>query len=197
MFTGLVTHQGHLLKLERGEPMVLSLKASLPGNVVLGDSVAVNGACLTAISHSGDTWSFNLSGETLDRSHFADLKPGDPLNLELPLTLQAFLGGHLVSGHLDGTVRVGGVTPRAGAIRMTLIYQDSGWRRFLVPKGSITLNGVSLTLSEVRASQFVVDVIPHTWQQTNLSGIRPGVRVNAELDMLAKYLYNVHSFGRP
>jgi riboflavin synthase len=190
MFTGIVLTLGTLQALEKKEFPVLRMSAQLPGELKLGDSVAVNGACLTIIQMAGSEYSFNLSQETLKMSNFLDLSRGSVLNLELPLTLKDFLGGHMVSGHLDGVVRVKSIQKRAGGTKFSFVFNKSDWRKFLIPKGSVTLNGVSLTLSEVGSSFFSVEVIPHTLDATNLKLLKVGDRVNLELDLIGKYLYN-------
>lgn len=190
MFTGIVLTLGTLEQLEKKRFPVLRLSAQLPGNLKIGDSVAVNGACLTIVEMTGSEYSFNLSQETLKLSNFLDLSRGSWLNLELPLTLQDFLGGHMVSGHLDGVVRVKSIQKKAGSTKFSFVFNQSSWRKFLIPKGSVTLNGVSLTLSEVGSSSFAVEVIPHTLDVTNLKYLKGGDRVNLELDLIGKYLYN-------
>jgi len=191
MFTGIVQTTGTLVSLKRGAPAGLTVRLAPPRPVAVGDSVAVNGACLTLVQGEEDRLRFDLSRETLSLSHFTDLRAGAVLNIELPLRLDDVVGGHLVSGHLDGTVRVRGLGRGGGDRVLGFTYTDPSWRRFLVPKGSVSLNGVSLTLVEVRDTSFSVAVIPHTWKTTNLGGLRVGERVNVELDLIAKYLYNL------
>ena len=153
--------------------------------------MAVNGACLTLVEMKGGYLKFNLSRETLNLSTFADLVPGTLLNLELPLTLKDFLGGHLVSGHLDGVARVKAVGYDRGSSKYSFVYTDRSWKKFLVYKGSVTINGISLTISEIKGSYFSVEVIPHTLATTNLKYLKIGERVNLELDLIGKYLYNL------
>lgn len=194
MFTGLTLKMGKFIALEHGSPPELAIDI-IDGagfeRVRIGDSVAVNGACLTVVAVNGAIYRFNLSRETLRLSNFADLSRGGYVNLELPLTLQDFLGGHLVSGHLDGVARVRSSAPSGGGARLSLVYREREWRRFIINKGSVTLNGVSLTVSEIKSSYFSVEVIPHTLASTNLKYLRVGERVNLELDLLGKYLYNL------
>lgn len=192
MFTGLVQYRGSLIALSRRSPMELTVRASLPASVLIGDSVAVNGACLTVIRIEESVYAFNLSEETLKMSHFADLVLGSPLNLELAMTLADRLGGHLVSGHLDGTARLKGIQKGSGSSRLSFLCGDRNWMKQMIPKGSIAVNGVSLTISELKGSEFRVDVIPHTLESTNLRDLRIGERVNIELDLLGKYLYNFY-----
>jgi len=196
MFTGIVLKTGKLINLETTSPITLTVETGTLENVKIGDSVAVNGACLTVVAMNRNQCRFNLSSETLKLSNFGDLVKGSYLNLELPLTLNDFLGGHLVSGHLDGVVRLKSIQKRGDSATYSFSYRDREWRKFLVHKGSVTLSGISLTLSGIRESFFSVEVIPHTLASTNLNYLKIGERVNLELDLLAKYLYNVNSGRR-
>lgn len=196
MFTGIVLKTGKLVSLEKKNPITLTVETGTLENVKIGDSVAVNGSCLTVVAMNQNQCQFNLSSETLKLSNLGDLVKGSYLNLELPLTMNDFLGGHLVSGHLDGVVRLKSIHKRGDSATYSFSYRDRQWRKFLVYKGSVTLNGISLTLSDVRESFFSVEVIPHTLEATNLKYLKIGERVNLELDLLAKYLYNVNSGRR-
>lgn len=191
MFTGIILKMGKFVSLERKSNPTLTIDAGELANIKIGDSVAINGACLTAVEIAGNLYKFNLSQETLRLANFGDLTRGSYVNVELPLTLQDFLGGHLVSGHLDGVVRVKAINPGAGSTKFSFVYRDRQWQKFLIHKGSVTLNGISLTLSEVKNSYFSVEIIPHSLGTTNLKYLRIGERVNLELDMLAKYLHNL------
>ena len=191
MFTGIIQTQARLESLNRRDFVELTVAMEPPAEVRLGDSVAIDGACLTVARMEGDRFAFQLSKETLSLSRFADLGRGTFLNVELPLRMQDFLGGHLVSGHLDGTARSRAVRRGSGAATFSFTYTDTGWRRYLVHKGSVSINGISLTLTRVEASYFSVEVIPHTLEATNLKHLRVGERVNVELDLIAKYLYNL------
>ncbi len=142
------------------------------------------------VAARGRRHSFNLSGETLRLANFADLAPGAALNVELPLRVDSLLSGHWLSGHIDGTCRLRSLRQEAGQRRLTFTYQNPAWRKFLIPKGSLALNGVSLTVQEVGPSFFSVLLIPLSWETTNFRWLRVGERVNVELDLVAKYLYN-------
>jgi riboflavin synthase len=185
---------GKLVSLERKSNPTLTIDAGPLDRVKLGDSVAVNGACLTVVEISGTRYKFNVSHETLRLSNFGDLTRGSYVNVELPLTLQDFLGGHLVSGHLDGVVRTKSITRSTGSITFSFTFQDPKWKKFLIHKGSVTLNGISLTISEVKGSYFSVEVIPHTMENTTLKYLKVGERVNLELDMIGKYLANLSEY---
>lgn len=191
MFTGIVLKVGKLVGLDRKNPPTLTVETGPLERVKIGDSVAVNGSCLTVVSMDGDKCTFNVSAETIKLSTFGDLPKGSYVNLELPLTLNDFLGGHLVSGHLDGVVRVKAIRKRGDGTTFSFTYQNSDWRKFLVHKGSVTVNGISLTISEVSDTFFSVEVIPHTLASTNLKYVKIGERINLELDLIGKYLYNL------
>lgn len=193
MFTGLVLKTARFISLNRGKPPVLTLETDLPNDVKIGDSVAVNGACLTLISSAKNHYKFNLSNETIKLSNFGDISAGSLVNIELPLRLNDFIGGHLVSGHLDGTVRVRDIRKNSDSTKISFLFQEKEWKKFIIHKGSVTLNGVSLTVSEKGDSYFSVDIIPHTLSSTNLINLRKGERVNIELDMIAKYIYNINT----
>lgn len=182
---------GKLISLERKNIPTLTIEAGVLENVKIGDSVAINGSCLTVVKINNKIYKFNLSQETLKLSNFGDLIRGSYVNIELPLTLQDFLSGHLVSGHLDGVVRLKSIAKGAGSTKFSFIYQDSQWKKFLIHKGSVTLNGISLTISEAKSSYFSVEIIPHTMENTNFKYLKIGERVNLELDMIGKYLYNL------
>ncbi len=191
MFTGIISGTGKLISLKKsGDPVIL-ISAGFEKKPGIGDSVSINGVCLTVISISNDEYSFNVSGETLSVTTFPDLRTGDLLNLELPVTPDGLMGGHIVSGHIDGTARLRRSSRVKGSLELVFSYSQMGWKKFLIPKGSIAVNGVSLTLNEISSSFFTINVIPHTLEKTNLKLLKSGERVNIELDLIAKYLYNI------
>jgi riboflavin synthase len=191
MFTGLVYKTGVLIGLETSTVPVITIRVSLPDSIKIGSSVAINGACLTVISIKDDIYKFNLSKETLSLSNYSDLSKGSYINIELPLKLNDFLDGHMVSGHIDGTVRVRNIKSNKDSTKISFTFQDKLWKKYIIYKGSVTLNGISLTVSEKNDSFFSVDIIPHTLSNTNLMYLKKGERVNIELDMIAKYIYNI------
>ena len=195
MFTGLIATTAALVKLEKKNPPVLAIRAVLDRPVAVGDSLAVNGVCLTLVEQKKDLLRFNLAAPTLRLSNLQDLPIGAPLNVELPLTLNDFLGGHLVSGHIDGTVRVRAISKGRQSSRLLFSFQDREWKKFLVLRGSVALNGVSLTVSEVKDTSFAVEAIPQTLATTNLARLRVGQRVNIELDLIGKYLFNFKKYS--
>ncbi len=190
MFTGIITTPGKFVSLKKSGDPLLTIDTVFKSPVNPGDSVAVNGACLTLVENKNSEYTFNVSGETLSKTNLSDLKKSEILNLELPVTLSTMLGGHLVSGHIDGTARVRRIEKSRGSVRFSFTFTNREWRKFLIQKGSVCVNGVSLTISEISSSFFSVEVIPMTLEETNLKLLRIGYRVNIELDLIAKYIYN-------
>jgi riboflavin synthase len=194
MFTGLIAATAALVKLEKKNRPVLTIRAALDKPLTVGDSLAVNGVCLTLIEKSGDLLHFNLATPTLRLANLGDLPAGAVLNIEFPVTANGFLGGHLVSGHIDGTVRTRAINKGDQNSRFIFSFTERDWKKFLVLRGSVALNGVSLTLSEISDSWFAVEIIPHTLASTNLQFLRIGQRVNVELDLIGKYLFNFQKY---
>ena len=185
MFTGIVEERGRVRSLEGGRLAVEC--RTVAGDAEVGASVAVNGVCLTVVERGEAALGFDLAPETVARSTLGDLRPGDPVNLERPLTLAARLGGHLVQGHVDAVGTVQAVEGNgAGTIMRIGIPRDLG--RYMVEKGSVAVDGVSLTVAGVGDGGFSVALIPHTLAATTLGARGPGDRVNLEVDLLAKYV---------
>jgi riboflavin synthase len=180
VFTGIVEELGSVAHRD-GPRLRISAKAVLDG-VSLGDSTAVNGCCLTVVAWGDDWWEADLSDETLERTTLDQLGEGDPVNLERPVRLSDRLGGHLVQGHVDG---IGEVVREVPDLQ---VRAPADIVRYLVPKGSITVDGVSLTVVDVLADGFTVAVIPHTAAVTTLGVRQPGDHVNLEIDVVAKYV---------
>jgi len=182
VFTGLIEEMGRLTARD-GHRFTFAAATVLEGTGI-GDSIAVNGCCLTVVdlttAAGAGTWSADVVDETLSRTALGDLRPGDPVNLERPLRLDGRLGGHLVQGHVDA---VGEVTTPAPHLAIS-----SPHTRYLVEKGSISVDGVSLTVVDLSDGGFTVAVIPHTAEVTTLGARRPGDRVNLEFDLIAKYV---------
>ncbi len=190
MFTGLISGMGEFISLEKSGDPLLTLRTGFERDVSNGDSVAVNGSCLTVVNIRGEKYSFNVSRETLGITNLSDMNKGDLLNIELPLTLNDLVSGHLVSGHIDGVARVRSVKKMKGSIRFVFTYTEREWRKYIIKKGSIAVNGVSLTVNDIQSSTFSVEVLPFTFDKTNLRSMTTGKRVNIELDLVGKYLYN-------
>lgn len=188
MFTGLVAELGSVTAFERdGEGATLRIGARLADELSDGDSVAVNGVCLTATEVAGGSFSAQAMIETLERSSLGLTEVGSQVNLELALRAGDRLGGHVVQGHVDGTGVVGAIREE-GFARVLEIEADPGLVRYLVEKGSVALDGVSLTVSAVSDGGFAVSLIPETLQRTNLGRISEGSPVNIEVDILAKHV---------
>jgi riboflavin synthase len=189
MFTGLVEEVGQVVRFAPAQnAWSLQLAARLvPGDVAVGDSVAVNGCCLTVVrADAGHLW-FELLEETRRLTNFSELTPGALVNLERSLKPESRLGGHFVSGHIDALARVETFEPR-GKDHYVRIAAPPGSGRYLVSKGSIAVDGVSLTVAEVAGDSLAVWLIPHTLAMTNLRDKRAGSGVNLEFDLLAKYV---------
>ncbi len=189
MFTGLVQRVGRLAQISfQGEAGRLTLSADFDSPLQIGESIAINGACLTLVEHQGKTAVFDVLRETFDKTSLRDKSPGAPLNLERALRLGDALGGHLVSGHVDGTGELRRIES-AGRDKALFISAPS-LIADIVPKGSIAVDGISLTVVDVAPADglFSVHVIPHTWEQTALSSLSSGARVNLETDMIGKYV---------
>jgi riboflavin synthase len=195
MFTGIISHQGRFGGYRKGRSEMAVEAPGLAARVAPGDSVAVNGVCLTAVGRDRDALRFDLSRETLSKTTLGALKPGDRLNLELPLTLASPLGGHIVSGHVDGVGKIVRTSSRPPGRRLAVSF-PAGLRPFLVAKGSVALDGVSLTIALLGTSSFEVELVPTTLAGTNLGARRAGEKVNLECDMVGKYVYNWLSRGR-
>ncbi|MDQ3983133.1 MAG: riboflavin synthase [Actinomycetota bacterium] len=189
MFTGIVTHLGKITSA-RTRDGLLSLEIASPDvarELHKGDSVSVNGVCLTAVGTSRRRFAAEVMGETLARSTFGGLGKGAVVNLELPARLSDRLGGHLVQGHVDGIARVVRIEDDDGFRRLWLEAPEEVLR-YLVPKGSVALDGVALTVVEVGRTSFQVAIIPHTLQETTFGALQVGSKVNVEVDVLAKYV---------
>ena len=190
MFTGLVEDVGRVTGLIRsGEAGRLTVTTALPlAEIRLGDSVAVNGVCLTVTRQESGGVTFDVSPESLERSTLGALKSGDLVNLERALRLSDRLGGHLVTGHVDCIARVEERLELSGSIVLTFRLMESAMARYLVTKGSVTIDGVSLTVNSVSGPNFSVTIIPHTATMTTLLKRKPGERVNIECDIIGKYV---------
>lgn len=192
MFTGLVIETGELLSLERLEKSArLTLRAPTVGpSAQIGDSVAVNGCCLTVAARDDEKLSFDLLAETLRVTNLGDLAPGARVNLEPALGAGAKLGGHFVQGHVDTTAEVLDFSQHGSDFRLEIALPPA-FAHYVAFKGSIAVDGISLTVAEVKDTSFVCWIIPHTREVTNLAARKKGERVNLEFDLLAKYVERI------
>ena len=195
MFTGIVAAMGTVRRLiRRGEDAMLEVDTSLDlGDVRIGDSIAVSGACLTVTAKGGDAFTADVSAETLSRTTLKTLRTGDCVNLELALRVGDRLGGHIVLGHVDGVGKILEKTPRSRSVIFGFEI-DPGLDRYIVAKGSITVDGISLTVNRCEKNRFYVNIIPHTAAVTGFGTMRPGDPVNIEIDMLARYVARLAEF---
>ena len=189
MFTGIIQAKGTLAQLVRqGEEAMLTVSTDLPlEDVKTGDSIAVNGACLTVTQKKAKGFSADVSGETLAKTNLGLLKTGDRVNLEKALRLTDFLGGHLVLGHVDGIGKIVEKTVRTKSVLFTFEVPEQ-LMKYVVEKGSIAIDGISLTVNRCMRNQFHVTMIPHTSQGTTLGSKRVSEPVNIETDIIGKYL---------
>lgn len=199
MFTGIVTDIGEIVSLTPGgqtgdRRFAIRTKHDVKP-IPMGASIACSGCCLTVIEKGADRFTVEASGETLDKTHLGDWQVGTRLNLELSLKLGDELGGHLVYGHVDGVGKIVSMTPEGGSVRF--VFEAPGeLARFIASKGSIAVDGISLTVNEVSHNRFGVNIISHTQAVTTLGQAKPGQRVNLEVDMLARYVQRLLEYGK-
>jgi riboflavin synthase len=191
MFTGIVTDIGEIVSVTPGgnagdRRFVVRTRHDMKP-IAIGASIACSGCCLTVVEKGADRFTVEASGETLDKTHLGDWKAGARINLELSLKLGDELGGHLVYGHVDGIGRVVSTTPEGGSVRF-VFEAPPALARFVAAKGSVAVDGVSLTVNEVDGNRFGVNIISHTQAVTTLGQAKAGQRVNLEVDMLARYV---------
>jgi riboflavin synthase len=198
MFTGLIAELGRITAVEKGESSAVFTIAApqLVSQIALGDSVAVNGVCLTATSIAGDAFTADVMVQTLAVTSLSQLSVGSPVNLELAALLNTRMGGHMVQGHVDGVATVVGLTPGEKWAQFEITVPEK-LAKYIVNQGSICLDGVSLTVGEINDSNNVVTVwlIPETLERTNLSTKKSGDLINVEVDVLAKYVERLLAKG--
>ncbi|MGO9779295.1 MAG: riboflavin synthase [Streptosporangiaceae bacterium] len=201
MFTGIVEELGETVAVDDlGDAARLTVRGpQVTQDVANGDSIAVNGVCLTVASTSGDTFTADVMRETLSRSSLGSLVPGAPVNLERSVRLADRLGGHLVQGHVDGTGRIISRTPADhwDVVRIGLPPGPADLARYIVAKGSVAVDGISLTIVSVSPTWFEVSLIPETLKRTTLGAKQPGETVNLEVDVIAKYVEKLLDAQRP
>ncbi|MFM7627438.1 MAG: riboflavin synthase [Gammaproteobacteria bacterium] len=197
MFTGIVQDMGRIVALEprEGDVRLRVAVERLPLDAVRsGDSIAVSGVCLTVVEHDAGGFAADVSNETLSLTTLGDLAPGSRVNLEPALRAGDPLGGHLVSGHVDGIGRVVSLVQDARSWRIRF-ETPPGLARYVARKGSIAIDGVSLTVNEVEGREFGINIIPHTFEVTTIGGYAPGRRVNLEIDTIARYVERLLTAG--
>ncbi|ENS4971722.1 riboflavin synthase [Vibrio fluvialis] len=198
MFTGIVEAVGTLTAITpKGEDITISVDAGKldMGDVKLGDSIATNGVCLTVVEFNSHSYSADLSLETLKKSGFADYKVGDKVNLEKAMLPTTRFGGHIVSGHVDGVGEIVERNPVGRAIELW-VAMPAELSKYVAEKGSITVDGISLTVNDLRKNAFKLTIVPHTTQETTIDHFQVGRKVNLEVDVLARYLECLLNGGR-
>ncbi len=196
MFTGLVQSLGRVVAVDRDDAGArITIETPLVGDLGPGDSIAINGVCLTAVSLNKGAFEADAMNETLTRSSLGGLSTGSEVNLELPLRATDRLGGHVVQGHVDGVGTIAEVA-QDGFSRRIRIEAPTDLLRYVIEKGSIAVDGVSLTVSALDDRSFTVSLIPETLERTNLGNACAGNRVNLEVDVLAKYVEKLMAAGR-
>ena len=188
MFTGIIADIGRVRRLRRSELLDLTIATAFETSAIpVGSSIACSGACLTVVAVEPAAFAVQASVETLTRTTLGEWEEGTPVNLEKSLRLGEELGGHLVLGHVDGMVRIIERRPEAESVRFVFEAPEE-LMPFVAPKGSVALDGVSLTVNEVAQNRFGVNIIPHTLACTNLGSLRAGQRMNLEIDLIARYV---------
>ncbi len=197
MFTGIIESMGAVKRITRkGEDALLFIDTSMNlDDIKVGDSIAVNGACLTVTDKKEGGFSADVSAETMARTNINSLKPGDKVNLEKSLRLNGLLGGHLVLGHVDGLGKVREKATKGNSIQFG-IEIDKELSRYIVEKGSVTIDGISLTVNRCEKNRFYVNIIPHTARNTTLGFKKVGDPVNIETDIIAKYIEKLLNPGK-
>ncbi|MBI4031392.1 MAG: riboflavin synthase [Proteobacteria bacterium] len=192
MFTGIIRITGEITEIkEKNHARRVVIRAALPlDEIETGASVACDGCCLTVVEKGSDWLAFDAAAETLSKTNVGQWQKGMPVNLETSLRVGDEMGGHMVSGHVDGLATVESVTPDGDAWRLKIRAPDA-LAPYIAPKGSVALNGISLTVNEVEGPVFGVCIIPHTWAVTNIGRWRKGDKINLEVDMLARYVARI------
>ncbi len=189
MFTGIINYTGRFNGYHHGRQELIVEVPDELSRISIGESLAVNGVCLSLTRKERNILFFDLSQETLQKTTLNSLRQGESLNLEQSLTLATPLSGHLITGHIDGRGKILRIITKKKGKRLTISFPP-GLRIYFIPKGSVAVNGVSLTIAELKSSSFDVELIPITLKTTNLQNLRRGDEVNLECDMIGKYVYN-------
>ena len=184
MFTGIITNKGKVISNENNKIIISNPIAT---KLQMGDSISVNGICLTVTETNGQSFAADYIQETVEKTNIAKLIKDSAVNLELPATPSSLLSGHIAQGHVDTTAKIKDIEEQGNQKTLTFELRED-LSRYMVEKGSVTINGVSLTLIEVQHKEFSVGIIPHTWQETSFNELGLGDEVNIEVDVLAKYV---------
>ncbi len=189
MFTGIIHHTGLFKGYRRGKQEITAEAPSIISQIEVGESLAVNGVCLSLIKKENKALFFNLSQETIQKTTLGSLRQGEMLNLEQPLTLSSPLSGHIITGHVDSRGKVLLISQKRPGKRLKVSFPPE-LKPYFIPEGSVALNGVSLTIARLSPSSFDVELIPITLKNSNLGNLKRGDAVNVECDMIGKYVYN-------
>lgn len=193
MFTGIIaTTQPVTRIVESNGNTIFTITKPADWTLAVGESVCVDGVCSTVLSSVNDSFDVEYMPETLRLTTLAQKVTGDKLNLERSITLNDVLSGHMVAGHVDTTGTLAAIEKDGGSYRLTITHDTP---KYVISKGSITVNGISLTVIDPTDDAFTVAIIPHTWEQTNLSQLKEGSKVNLEYDMIAKYIERIQTYG--
>jgi len=190
MFTGIIKHTGQFRAYTFGRKEIAVEAPTLASSLHKGDSLSVNGVCLSIIKKEKNILYFNLSPETLQKTTLGSLRRGDRLNLESPITLSEPLSGHLVTGHIDDKGKITKIETRKEGKRITIQFPNE-LKPYFIPKGSVAVDGVSLTIASIKNNLFEVEIIPITLKDTQFSDLKTGREVNIECDIIGKYVYNI------
>jgi len=198
MFTGIIEAVGEVSALAESAAEVrrFEIRTALASQLRIGESLANNGICLTVVDRTPGSVAFDLLAETFARTNLRELREGSLINLERPMSASARFDGHIVQGHVDSIAQVLGLESLGPDHRIEIALPD-GFQQYIVFKGSIAVNGISLTVAEVKEKSFVVWIIPHTWKVTNLHDLQPGAHVNLEFDIVAKYVERMLHYASP
>jgi len=197
MFTGIIEEIGKIRNIKTGsDTCILTVTAEkILSDVHIGDSIAVNGTCLTVCAFDKNSFSADVMPETMRRTNLGDLKSGSPVNLERAMSANGRFGGHIVSGHIDGTGQIKSLKKESNAVWVQISAKPE-ILKYIVEKGSIAIDGISLTVAKITSQDFSVSVIPHTGEETTLLHKKPGEIVNLECDIIAKYVEKLCSFQK-
>lgn len=186
MFTGIIENLGTVVNKTENQ-LEIKADSNFMERISQGLSISVNGICLTVINFNQESFRVDFMPETADKTNISSLQTGDQVNLELPATPETFLSGHIVQGHIDGTVQIINITQNQNS-RILKFAVNENLSKYLVVRGAVALNGISLTVIDVQNNYFTVGIIPHTWNKTMLHTLKTGNDLNIEVDILAKYL---------